>query len=97
MDLNVASDQRARSVRIRIGFDAERIRGSRLAAVVDINGVAFVGRADWPDDRCHSSKCRVFAPRYRRAGRSRTADEKSIHRLGLDPDLRLMVVVLQVS
>src|SRR6266850_5283307 len=96
VDLDVASDQSAWPVRVSRSLDTEAVRGPGLAAVVDVNGEGLRRRAGRPDDRGRTTERGVLASGCRRTGRARATDRQPIKGLGLDPYVRLMVVVLQV-
>src|SRR5438094_779701 len=96
VDLDVAPDQSARSVRVSRRRDGEGVCHPGLAAIVDINGEGLRGRAGRPDHLGHPSELGALASRCRRAGRAGTADEQPADGFGLYPYARLMVVVLQV-
>src|SRR5438094_2882275 len=96
VDLDVAADQSARSVRVSRRRDGEGVCHPGLAAIVDINGEGLRGRAGRPDHLGHPSELGALASRCRRAGRAGTADEQPADGFGLYPYARLMVVVLQV-
>ena len=67
MDLDVAPNQSVWPVRVSLSLDAEGVRGSGFAAVVDIHGEVFRRRAERPGHLGRAGERGVPASRYRRA------------------------------
>src|SRR5258705_8685349 len=84
VDLDVASDQLLRRVRIRVGLDAERIHASGLAAIIHIYRVAFGMFACGIEHIGHSRKPGLLASGRGWTGLAGTADEQAIDISRLD-------------